>query len=558
MGGFEFAAAPLPDELADWYARYGHRTSVVLGALMQRNRAEFGALPAVFDGDTALSWRELIDAAARFAGFLSSRGIGHGDVVTWQVPNWWEALVAAHGIWAAGAISNPIVPIYRERELRTVVSTVRPSCVITAADFRGRRHTELFEDAFQATGWRPPVRVVLRGQETGWLPFEETQTGKGVVVDDMDPDSPAMIGFTSGTTSGAKAVVHSTRSFLASPLRTSRLAGSGWQDRSYMPAPVAHATGVLSAIAGPIFTGSSVVLADRWDGEQAVDDMFRFGVTQSSGAAVFIQELLDGLAAREVRDLALSGGYPCGGSSIPTSLARKAEAHGLFPARSFGMTECPGVTGSSPRLDPPEIRLATDGWVAPGCEVRIVGDGGQELPPGDVGEFWIRGPQRALGYVDPEHTAESFDGDGWFKTGDLGFLQAHDLGDGEVRYSGTVTGRVKEIINRGGEKISGREIEEALLGCSEVVEAAVVPAPDERLGEQPAAFVLFRPGATSSFEGLSSFLKSTGLTPQKIPRVWRRVEELPRTASGKVQKYVLQRELSAAASEEGADPGGQR
>jgi acyl-CoA synthetase len=544
MGGFEYAPAPMGVQLPEFYARFGHQSSVLLGSLMQRNRAELGHLPAVFDGDVVLSWRELVDAAARFAGFLSSQGVGPGDVVTWQLPNWWEALVAAHGIWAAGAISSPVVPIYRERELRAVLSAVRPKCVVTAAEFRGRRHTELFEEAFQSSGWQPPLRVVLRGETPGWTPFTDTQTSKGLIHDGVDPDAPALIGFTSGTTSGAKAVVHSTRSFIASPLRSSRMMPTGWRDRSYMPATLAHATGVLSAIAVPIFTGSSVVLRDRWDAERAVDDIAAYGVTQSSGAAVFIQELLAVLAEQGRDRLELPGGYPCGGSSIPTSLAQAADSIGMAPARSFGMTECPSVTGSSPRLDPPEIRLATDGWVAAGCEVRVVDGAGQELSAGEVGEFWIRGPQRALGYVDPAHTAESYDTDGWFHTGDLGRLEAHDLGDGEVRYSGTVTGRLKEIINRGGEKISGREIEEALLGCPAVAEAAVVPASHERLGEQPAAFVQFRHGASVPFDELSEFLKSTDLAPQKIPRIWRQIDELPRTASGKVKKYLLQNELA--------------
>ncbi|HLY83193.1 MAG TPA: fatty acid--CoA ligase family protein, partial [Acidimicrobiales bacterium] len=159
-----------------------------------------------------------------------------------------------------------------------------------------------------------------------------------------------------------------------------------------------------------------------------------------------------------------------------------------------------------------------------------------ELTTGEAGEFVIRGPQRALGYLDSGHTREAFDDEGWFRTGDLGYLDADD--------ALTVTGRVKEIINRGGEKISGREIEDALIRHPCVLEAAVVPAPHERLGEQPAAFVLVRPGSTATEEELSSFLRSAGLAPQKIPRVWRYVDELPRTPSGKVKKYVLQAQLA--------------
>ncbi len=145
------------------------------------------------------------------------------------------------------------------------------------------------------------------------------------------------------------------------------------------------------------------------------------------------------------------------------------------------------------------------------------------------------GPQRALGYLDPAHTKDGFDDDGWLRTGDLGFVTA----DGVL----TMTGRSKEIINRGGEKISGREIEDLLAQHPAVVEAAVVPAPHPRLGEQPAAFVLTH-GQRPTEEELADFLRGAGLAPQKIPRVWRWVNDLPRTASGKVRKYVLQEELS--------------
>ncbi|TDB87459.1 peptidase S14 [Actinomadura sp. KC216] len=547
MGSFEFAPAPRPPELNARYERHGHQVPVSIGSLMARNRVEFGALTAVYDGDVRLTWRELADIAGRFAGFLGSRGVGPGDVVAWQAPNWWESLAVAYGIWAAGAISAPIVPIYREHEVAAIVAAVRPACVVTAADFRGCRHPELIDEACRMAGWEPSVRVVLRGAATGWTPFETTVTGKSEIATDVDPDAPALIGFTSGTTSGAKAVVHSTRGLIASPVRSTRASGTTWTDRAYMPAPVAHATGLLSAIAVPLYTGASVVLRDRWDADQAIDDILEYRVTTSAGAAVFMKELVDALDRRGMDRLPLPGGYPCGGSSIPTSLAEATEAKGLAPARAFGMTECPGVTGSSPRLDPPHIRLATDGWIMPGCEIRVLGPDGAEMPAGEAGEFLVRGPQLALGYIDPEHTREGFTDEGWFRTGDLGFLTAHATGDGEVRYSCQVTGRSKEIINRGGEKISVREIEDAIVRHAEVLDAAVVPAPHERLGEQPAAFVLLRPGAAVQPDGLAAFLRAGGLAPQKIPRIWRYVDDLPRTASGKIKKYALREALAGPA-----------
>jgi acyl-CoA synthetase len=195
------------------------------------------------------------------------------------------------------------------------------------------------------------------------------------------------------------------------------------------------------------------------------------------------------------------------------------------------MSECPTVSGSA-KFDTLEVRLGSDGRIAPGCEIRVVGDDGRGLPPGEVGEFVVRGPHRALGYLDGQQTRESFDADGWFRTGDLGTLSSDDVV--------TVTGRLKDIINRGGEEFSSREVEDLLSLHPAVFESAVVPAPHERYGEQPAAFVLLRQGQSAEPPELSAFLRSKGLATQKIPQVWRYVSELPRTPAGKVKKYELQ------------------
>jgi acyl-CoA synthetase len=534
MSPLEYAPAATPDDLLRRYQRGGFRTTATLQCLMERNQREFGGLTAAIDGDVSLTWRELVARAASLAGFLHTRGLQPGDVVVWQLPNWWESLVVAYGIWAAGAVSSPVVPIYREHELQQVIEAVRPRALVVPESFRGVDHVALINEACHASGAAPEVRVVVRGTATGWTPFEDTWRGSPRIEHPVDIDAPALVGFTSGTTSGAKAVVHSSATFLSSSVRSARQFGYTWRDRSYMPAPLAHATGLLSGVAIPIITGSSVVLRDRWDADRAIDDVLTHGVTFSAGAAVFMQELLAALDARGIARLDLAGGYPCGGSSIPTALAMAAEAVGMRPARSWGMTECPSVTASGP-FEPKEIRCGTDGRIAPGCEVRVIGPDGCSLGPDEIGELEARGPQRALGYVDPRHTKEGFDDEGWLRTGDLGFLTV----DGVL----TMTGRSKEIINRGGEKISGREIEDVLVQHPSVMEAAVVPAPHPRLGEQPAAFLLLA-GPQPSDAELAAFLADCGLAPQKIPQIWRRVTELPRTASGKVKKYVLQEELA--------------
>ncbi len=237
----------------------------------------------------------------------------------------------------------------------------------------------------------------VAGSATGWTPFDETLSGRPSIAQGVDPDEPALVGWTSGTTAGPKGVAHSSRSFISSPLRSARSSGYAWDDRSYMPAPLAHATGLLSAVAVPSYTGSSVVLRDHWDAELALDDLARYGVTFSSGASVFISELLAALAARGQERLDLPTGYPCGGSTIPTTLAEAADDVGMQPTRSWGMTECPSVSGTS-RFDPRAVRCATDGRISSGCEVRGAGRGGGGPGPGpDRGARRPRSPAGAPG-----------------------------------------------------------------------------------------------------------------------------------------------------------------
>jgi len=535
---FEYSPAPFPDELRARYRELGLVNDATLPALMGRNGAYVGSRVALVEGGVEVTWRELLDAAERFAGFLSAQGVGPGDVVVWQLPNWWETLVVAYGIWAAGAISSPVVPIYREYELAHVISRVHPKAVVASGPDAHTDRVAMIDAACEQAGEAPPVRIAVRCPPvTGWTSFEDVQRARPFLATGVDPDAPALIGWTSGTTAGSKGVVHSTRGVLALPFRSGWLNATGWNERSYMPAPVAHATGLISAIAVPLYSGSSTVLSPGWDAARAVEEIRTYGVTTSSGAAVFMRELLAAVAASGDPRLELSAGYPCGGSSIPPDLAEACDDIGMLPARSWGMTECPGVTQSAPRMHPREQRTHTDGIVAPGCEVRLVGDDGRVLGRNEDGEALVRGPQRMLGYIEPQHTVEAFDDEGWFRTGDVGRIRD----DGAF----TMTGRIKEIINRGGEKLSAREIEEALAKHPDVREVAVVPAPHERLGEQPAAFVLASGGA--DVETLTAFLHDLGLAPQKVPRVWRLVDELPRTASGKVKKNELQAALAADA-----------
>jgi acyl-CoA synthetase len=533
-----YAPAPLPPELPPWWASLGYPTSATLGGQLARNRLEVPHLPAVIDGDVTLGWAELADAAGQVAAWLTSAGVGPGDAVCWQLPNWWEAVVVAHAIWAAGAVSSPVVPIYREHELRQIVRGVRPRVVVGPASFRGCDHVELLTEACRAEGCTPELRLVVRGRAPGWTSLDDVLHGPGVAPAAVDPEAPAIVGWTSGTTAGAKGVVHSHRTYGAISTRLVRSLGCTFEDRSYAAAPVAHATGLLLGLTLPAWSGGAVVLAERWDAGAAVDDILGHGVTYAGGPAVFLTELTTAVHERGLPGLPLRAGWMAGASTIPLAVAEGAEAIGLGVTRSYGSTEIPCVTGPD-RGDPVDIRLSTDGRLMPGCEVRVEVDG-RPVGPGIDGELLVRGPQRTLGYLEEAHTRDGFDAQGWFRTGDVGRL--------DERGALSITGRTKDIINRGGEKFSAREVEDALVRHPAVAEAAVVPAPDPRLGEQPAAFLLLRAGHTVGGDELATFLVGAGLARAKVPRIWRSVDELPRTPSGKVKKFVLVDELTADAA----------
>lgn len=522
-----YEPAPFPDELLAGYRSAGFHTDAVVPQLLGRNVFELGPATAVVDDTREVSWQELSDAARRVAGLLHAHGIGSGDTVVWQLPNWWEALAVAHGVWAAGAISVPVVPIYREHELAEIMRVVQPACVIGPPEFRGHDHVDMLDSAAEAAGVDLRLRVVVRGQATGWLGWDDAQQALPYVETAIDPGAPMIVGFTSGTTSGAKGAVVSTRGFLAVPMRHHRATPYTFRDRGYMPAPVSHITGLLMAVTLPLVSGCSIVLRERWDAARAVDDMRRHGVTYTGGATVFIQELADAVEAAGLDRLPLSCGYNLGGSAIPLDVVERAEALGFRPRRAYGMTECPTVSASLGD-DGPDVRCLTDGRILSGVEVRVVD-----------GELLVRGPQRALGYLDPQHTRDGFDADGWFRSGDLGVV--------DERNCITITGRTKDVINRGGEKLSSQEIESLLRRHPDVNDVAVVAAPNERLGEEPAAFVITRTGDAVDSAELAQFLKGEGVAPQKIPRVVVTVDDLPRTASGKVKKYELVEQLPAAA-----------
>ena len=309
-------------------------------------------------------------------------------------------------------------------------------------------------------------------------------------------------------------------------------------------APVGHAIGMLGGLLCPLVGGRSIYMIDGWDPPTVLDAMVEEQISAGSGSTYFFTSLLDcpGYGPEHVELMRYIG---LGGSPIPNTVAERADELGISLVRSYGCTEHPSVTGSQ-HTDPKEKRIHTDGCPLEWVEVRTVDEEGRDVEVGAPGEILTRGPDRFAGYTDPTLTDVAVDADGWFRTGDVGVLDA----EGYL----TITDRVKDIIIRGGENVSAAEVEQLLAHMPGVAEVAVVAAPDERLGEHGCAFFRMQPGNDPpDLETVRAHLAAAGLARQKWPEELRAVDVLPRTASGKVQKFVL-RERLRRGSESGAPP----
>jgi acyl-CoA synthetase (AMP-forming)/AMP-acid ligase II len=455
-------------------------------------------------------------------------------VVVVQLPNWVEAGIA---FWAAaylGAVVVPIVHFYGAKEVDYILGATEPAAVVTADRFGHADHLATYEDVLA----RHPVPTWLVVGDTPAGALPRAATAFAALLDAepvagpaaVEPDAPALIGFTSGTTRDPKGVVHSHRTI---GCETRQLAEMFPEDAppAITGAPVGHFIGMLNAFLVPLVRRRPVNLVDVWDPGEVLRLMRAEGLGFSGGATYFLTSLLDhpDFTPEHLPLMPYAG---LGGSTVPVAVTERATRLGILTFRSYGSTEHPSITGSLPH-DPEAKRLTTDGRPMPGVEIRL-DDGDDDK----AGEILSRGPDCFVGYTDPALTAAAFDADGWYRTGDVGVLDA----DGYL----TITDRVSDIIIRGGENISAQEVEEQLLGLEAVTEVAVVAAPDARLGERVAAVVLRRDGAAPpTLDDVRAHLASVGLARQKWPESLHVVPELPRTASGKVQKFRLRQRLQS-------------
>jgi acyl-CoA synthetase (AMP-forming)/AMP-acid ligase II len=339
----------------------------------------------------------------------------------------------------------------------------------------------------------------------------------------VDPDAPALIAFTSGTTRDPKGVVHSHRTIGHEARQLSALTPTGGPP-PVTGAPVGHFIGMLNAFLCSLVRHDAINLLDVWNPGEVLRLMLEEGLGMSGGATYFLTSVLDhpDFTEAHLKYMPFAG---LGGSPVPAAVTTRAARMGIRVFRSYGSTEHPSITGS--HIDEPEDkRLTTDGHALDGVEVRLDEDG----------QILSRGPELFLGYTDPELTAQVFDAEGWYHTGDVGVLDA----DGYL----AITDRISDVIIRGGENISAQEVEELLLGLDALAEVVVVAEPDDRLGERAVAIVRTRDGGPPpSLADVREHLAAAGLAKQKWPESIRAVADLPRTPSGKVQKFRLRQQL---------------
>lgn len=543
----KFDLRPLPSRLTQRYRNYGLVTEESMAVLLERAAARMPGHEALVDltGDElrSFSYSQAHRLVCALAAFLRSRGVGPGDVVLVQSPNSAEVVFACWAAWHLGAVVNPVVDIYREHELRHIVGQVRPDAICAVGAHGGFEPPGVFDALCDEAGISPKARLVIRGESQGWTTWDEAIRGSESVPPALvDPDAPALVLFTSGTTSQPKGALHTSRSLLAETYQMANGWSFGWMDRMYLPLPISHVTGVLFALTVPLSRAGTAVLSRVVSLQQLADEIVDQRVTTTAGTPRLIPFLADAYERAAEARVSLKV-FASGGTTVPQVLIEQGEAVGIRPCRIYGMTELPTVTMPCP-ADTARQRLETDGRLAAGVECEAVDpDTRRPLGGGAEGELRVRGPERMLGYLVAEQTDAQIDDDGWFYTGDLGVVDAEDCV--------TVTGRIKDIINRGGEKFSCRDIEDLLVAHTGVAAAAVVAAPDRRFGEVPAAFVVPVPGAAPTPEELLAFLSQKGAARQKTPVHWRMVDDLPVNSSGKVKKFELIADLKAALQESG-------
>jgi acyl-coenzyme A synthetase/AMP-(fatty) acid ligase len=528
------------EQIERFYSSGVWRETTMMGELEAQARERPDKV-FVTDSTTSYTFAQLRDSALRLAAGLERLGIGPGDRVAVQLPNWTEFAVISVALSRLGAIMVPIMPIYRQDDVRFMLEAAGVKAAFAPGEFRHFDHARMFLD-LAATVTPLQTVIVVRGDGTadGALSYDDVLAGPGAqpAGSGTGPDEPFVIVFSSGTTSRPKGCLHTFNTYCAG----ARLLGKVWRytadDIQFGPSPVTHTTGLVTSVLMPLIHGAGSHLMEVWEPREGLERIAKFHCTASVTATTFLQTMLR-VYDPDQHDASSLRFWTSAGAPIPGSFVE--EARKAFPGMQvlslYGRSENL-VTTTCTVDDPPERSVTSDGKAAPGQEVRIVDTDGNELPRGQEGDIAFRGAMNLLEYINqPEATAEMFTADGFSRSGDLGVMDA----DGYVR----VTGRIKDIVIRGGLNISVRQVEDLLSAHPAVNTAAAVGMPDEVLGERVCCYLVPAPGAEPlTVEQIQEYLLAAGLAIQKVPERVEVVSALPMTATGKIQKNLLREDIA--------------
>lgn len=498
--------------------------------ILQRNPDKI----AIVDSGHRLSFRDIDRLSDNLAHSLRDLGIKKGHVVSFQLPNWYQAAVLNVALTKLGTVINPIIPLYREHEVKFILTQAKSVAIFIPDVFRNFNYVEMIEEMKPDL---PNLKYVIVVGETvpeSMIAMNKLLEGDGspFPIEKSDPNDVKLLIYTSGTTAEPKGVQHTHNTLIWTALNDTSFMGLHENTVTFMPSPVTHITGYCQALEFPFIIGLRAVLMDIWDPEKALELIEKERCNYTIGATPFLQHMINSPTLRE-RDMPSPFIFLCGGAYISPELVQEAWKKGGFKTyRVYGSTESPTITLG---MGPMEKAADTDGIVL-NYEIQIVDFENKPLPFGEEGEIVVRGPKLFVGYRNPTLNREAFDEGGWFHTGDLGKLNP----DGYLR----ITGRKKDIIIRGGENLSAAEIEDVLHLHPNIETAAAVAMPDERLGEKACAYVKLKEGTSLTFEEMIDFLKQHKLAKQKWPERLEFIDEFPMTASGKIKKHILRKDVA--------------
>ncbi|MDD2729647.1 cyclohexanecarboxylate-CoA ligase [Malikia sp.] len=488
------------------------------------------------------SYRELARMADRVAVGLHRLGVRKNDIVACQLPNWWQFTLTYLACSRLGAVVNPLMHIFRERELGFMLKHGQAKVLITPKVFRGFDFEQMANSLKRSI---PEIAQLVIVDGSGPDSFEallsgpewekEADAAEILSASRPGPDDVTQLIYTSGTTGEPKGVMHTANTTMANIIPYARRLHLDAETVVLMASPMAHQTGFMYGLMMPIMLKASAVLQDIWEPRKAIQVIRDEQVTFTMASTPFLTDLTR-IVAEDTTPVPTLKTFLCAGAPIPSALVEQARAVlGTKIVSAWGMTENGAVTTTL--LEDDDLRaFTTDGVPLPGVEVKVVDIDGHSLPPGEPGSLMLRACSNFGGYLKRPHL-NGTDAEDWFDTGDLARIDEQ----GYIR----ITGRSKDVIIRGGENIPVVEIENLLYRHPAVLQAAIISYPDERMGERACAVVVLKPGQSLDLPGLVDYFKSNKMTMQYIPERLEILDTMPSTPSGKIQKFKLREQLKS-------------